>query len=520
MRTSALFFLAPLALVCGSAQALGLGQIQVKSKPGQPLLAEIPVVVNQPDELIGLRAQLASPETFQRVGLQMPKGLAADLNFNLAQDEEGLPVIRVTSNAPVDTPEVIFLMEINWGEGRIVREFSALIERPEIVNTAVPVIEDAIAAPSNLVTRNNQAVTVEEPQQNETNEETVPPSTTNPQKDAPQAIEKTIDANPEDVQAKEEQERTPPALTNEIIPTAPDLATKQEVPKRERVLPSATTIPEKHDTIQVTRGTTLSAIAKQIQPPGKSLNETMMALLRKNPDAFINGNIHQLRAGVILRTPSQETWTSEEVREANALVAAQTKQWQQWKASTVPESAQEIKSVDDNEAKAARTQNPATTMKEARLQIVPAASSENEPQGESGTSLQGKGDIRNNVEDAKAREAETLAVQNQEIEELQQKIQSLESLEQDQKKLLEMKNNQLTAIQQQLAKRQNKPKPKNTAQPPQQSETSTPFSPVWLTLGGGIVVLSLGIFFWRVRSRKRNLSAFLETEDEKNEEQL
>ncbi|MHB8911801.1 MAG: type IV pilus assembly protein FimV, partial [Lysobacter sp.] len=61
-----------LALASAGAAALGLGQIEVKSRIGQPLLAEIPIISNDPAELEELRAGLASPETFARIGLQPP----------------------------------------------------------------------------------------------------------------------------------------------------------------------------------------------------------------------------------------------------------------------------------------------------------------------------------------------------------------------------------------------------------------------------------------------------------------
>src|SRR5690606_38787247 len=63
---------AALLLAAGNAWARGLGQIQVKSKRNQPLLAEIPIVSTTPGELAALQARLASPETFRRVGLAPP----------------------------------------------------------------------------------------------------------------------------------------------------------------------------------------------------------------------------------------------------------------------------------------------------------------------------------------------------------------------------------------------------------------------------------------------------------------
>ena len=71
-----------LAITAGPASALGLGQLQVKSKPGQPLVAEIPIISSDPTELQGLQVQLASPEAFRRVGLEPPQGAASSLHFS------------------------------------------------------------------------------------------------------------------------------------------------------------------------------------------------------------------------------------------------------------------------------------------------------------------------------------------------------------------------------------------------------------------------------------------------------
>src|SRR5690606_39350901 len=84
----------------GLAFALGLGQIVVKSAPGAPFLAEIPIVAANPAELQDLRVRLASPETFRRIGLQPPDATLTALQFTVALDAQGRPVIRVTSATP------------------------------------------------------------------------------------------------------------------------------------------------------------------------------------------------------------------------------------------------------------------------------------------------------------------------------------------------------------------------------------------------------------------------------------
>ena len=64
-----------LLALSGAAMALGLGEIRVKSQPGQPLVAEIPIISSEPGELEQLQVRLASPVTFERVGLARPEGL-------------------------------------------------------------------------------------------------------------------------------------------------------------------------------------------------------------------------------------------------------------------------------------------------------------------------------------------------------------------------------------------------------------------------------------------------------------
>ena len=76
-----------LALLAAARRlALGLGQIEVKSQRGQPLLAEIPIISSDPGELEHLQARLASPDTFARVGLEPPEGMVTDLQFTVALD--------------------------------------------------------------------------------------------------------------------------------------------------------------------------------------------------------------------------------------------------------------------------------------------------------------------------------------------------------------------------------------------------------------------------------------------------
>ncbi len=136
--------LAGLLPVC--AAALGLGEIQSRSFLNQPLAAEIPVLSEAPGELSGLTVDLASPETFSQYGLQRPTFLG-DLAFAVQSGAAG-PVIRITSAQPVMEPFVTMLLEVRWSQGRLLREYTVLLDPPSFTGGAVrqPVQAPAAAA--------------------------------------------------------------------------------------------------------------------------------------------------------------------------------------------------------------------------------------------------------------------------------------------------------------------------------------------------------------------------------------
>ena len=121
-----------MALALGSSQvlALDLGQIQVKSALGQPLLAEIPLRPANPAELQNLSVQLASSEDFARAGISGGR-TTIPLHFSVANAGSDHPVIRITSSVAVDDPYLDLLIEVNSrAAGKSVREFAILLDPP------------------------------------------------------------------------------------------------------------------------------------------------------------------------------------------------------------------------------------------------------------------------------------------------------------------------------------------------------------------------------------------------------
>lgn len=128
-RSLKLSMLVALALGSTHAMALDLGQVQVKSTLGQPLLAEIPLHPANPGELKGLSVQLASSEAFARAGIVEGR-TTIPLQFNVTQNASGQPVIRITSASTVDNPYLDLLLEVKSSAGSSVREFAILLDPP------------------------------------------------------------------------------------------------------------------------------------------------------------------------------------------------------------------------------------------------------------------------------------------------------------------------------------------------------------------------------------------------------
>ena len=128
-RTLKLSMLVALALGSSQLLALELGQVQVKSALGQPLLAEIPLHSANPAELQGLTVKLASTEQFAHAGIVGGR-TSIPLHFSVANTAGAHPVIRITSSVPVDNPYLDLLLEVDGHAGKSVREYAILLDPP------------------------------------------------------------------------------------------------------------------------------------------------------------------------------------------------------------------------------------------------------------------------------------------------------------------------------------------------------------------------------------------------------
>ncbi|MGC8591147.1 FimV/HubP family polar landmark protein [Acidithiobacillus sp.] len=109
-------------LLPGVAQAVGLGELQVLSAPGEPFRAEIPIRSLTPQEAGDVRVSLASSSAFAMIHLPVAQGLE-HWHFQIRTDQH--PAVLITSPVPLPTPSLSFLVQLDWSGGRIVREYTA-----------------------------------------------------------------------------------------------------------------------------------------------------------------------------------------------------------------------------------------------------------------------------------------------------------------------------------------------------------------------------------------------------------
>lgn len=278
-----------------SLYALGLGDIQLNSALNQPLDAGIQVVSATADELATLKVSIAGDDAFRRFGLDRLDFLSG-VTLRVEGAATGQPVIRVRSSSAVTEPFLTLLVEATWSGGRMLREYTLLLDPPVFAPNSV--------ATAPLVTPQGRT--------------TPTPSGT---------IERPAAAAEPSPAPAPPPAPAPAAPVSAPVPAAPAVSSD----------PPAVA----GDTYLVKSLDTLYQIAAQIRPGSRSgINQTMIALYRANPTAF-GGNINLLRAGSVLRIPPAADIEAVSVGEASGEVARQYGAWRNAAATPATAAATE-----------------------------------------------------------------------------------------------------------------------------------------------------------------------------------
>jgi pilus assembly protein FimV len=385
--TTTLLALAGLALVPPEALAAGLGRLAVQSGLGQPLRAEVEVVNLQRGEAETLSARIASPDAFREAGVEYGV-IVPQVRAALERRGDNRYVIRLSTLNPVEEPFVDLLVELNWSAGRLIRQYTFLLDPAEYKGP------QPIAA--------------------------APPAAAAP---APEA--KPVEApKPPEVTAA-----TPPAPA----PAPAPAAAPAEKPAAAPPLAAAPTA-----TYEVKQGDTLGKIAAQYKLEGVTAQQMLVALYRANEDAFINKNMNLLRAGRVLSIPDRAAAEAVAQPDANKIVNAQFQDFNEYRAKL-------------GQAVAAAPAAGAAPQQRATGRIVAKADdSAAPPKPAARDELRiSKAEAAKSAKAAAQARADDIAARDRAIAEANSRVSELEKNVKDLQKLLELKNQQLAELQKQ-----------------------------------------------------------------------
>jgi pilus assembly protein FimV len=274
-----------LTLLPISVLAAGLGQLNVNSGIGEPLKAEIELLSVSPAEKNTLKANIAPESTYAAQGLDRPASHQG-IKVEITKSANGKDILKLQSNQPIDEPYLDMLVEVEWETGRILREYTVLLDPPGYkTSVAAPKVDvPAIKAKSNLAPK---------------------PIAKNDQSSAGSLVTANTSA-----------------VNSNSFGTADDYLTK--------------------------KGDTLSKIAGRMKPEGVSLDQMLVGLFEANPDAFDGKNMNRLKVGKILQTPTKEALDAIGRKEAVSEIKLQTANWNEYRnklagivESSIPQASEE-----------------------------------------------------------------------------------------------------------------------------------------------------------------------------------
>ncbi|NOZ38480.1 MAG: hypothetical protein GXP11_10570, partial [Gammaproteobacteria bacterium] len=341
------------------ASAMGFGNIKLNSALNEPLNADIELLSASVDDVSGLTVKLASREAFLRAGVDRPAFLTT-FKMEIKSRADDTYYIHLSSAQPVREPFLNFLLELSWYNGRILREYTVLLDPPGRVVKQPAVI----ATPE--VTQPAQIARAPEPEPVPTpaiEPEPVPVPESAPvvselpaKKEvvAPPepAAEETV-SKPESIQTAAEvlpkpENGTEPLLAaatagavvaggssafsddGELFPRIPLTDYHENKPAQ---APKSESIAQGKLDYGITRkGDNLWTVAKKLQAGDESVSiyQIMMALLKNNPDAFRGGNINRLKIGHVLRIEDPAMLQAMSDSEARAAYRIQTEEWEHY----------------------------------------------------------------------------------------------------------------------------------------------------------------------------------------------
>lgn len=277
--------IAAMLVQASPAWSLSLGRLSVQSTLGESLKAEIDISSITPEEASSLKVRIASPEAYQAAGVDYHAVLpATQISLQRRGDRQ---FIVLKSDKSVQEPFVDLILELNWATGRLIREYTLLIDPSTKTATTKP----EVSTPVDISSASSAAAS---------------------------------------------QGKSSPASPLAPIP----LASGEKPPAS-----GGGDQTSKGSEYRVKPGETLSTIATRNLSKGISLDQMLVAIYRNNSRAFIDNNINRLKAGVVLNIPSADkaasTVTPAQAREVIQAQSADFRAYTERLASAAPKSKNE-----------------------------------------------------------------------------------------------------------------------------------------------------------------------------------
>lgn len=267
--------------------ALGLGEIEMQSFLNEPLRAEVELLDTRQLTIDDIRIRLAGGDDFDRLGVERSYFLTS-IKFDIQVDERsGRGVIKLSTEEAVLEPFIDLIIEARWPNGRLLREYTVLVDPPAFRQDVI-------------------TVSASERIQEDTN------------------LEKPALA----------PESRPRASTTGSSTRGDSVAVREsslpagEMPQRAFSAETAD-VPRSGNRYMVKRDETLWQIASEGKPGGISVQQAMLEIQRLNPEAFINGNINRIKAGYIIYLPAAGEVSSDDLARALDEVRDQNQAWRE-----------------------------------------------------------------------------------------------------------------------------------------------------------------------------------------------
>ncbi len=264
--------LALFSIPTDALRALGLGEARVGSYLGQPLDISVRLLEADDAALDTLTVAPATPGDHERLGVPAD-ALALGLEITVDRRVDP-PQLRIRSRRNVNDPVVQVLVDARWSNGRVLREYTLFLDPPLI--------------------------------------------------DAPPPRRRAVETAPEATPAEAvEPER-------EAVPTPPRPAPRPA--PEERPEPVAEPVPPLRDDVvgPIGAGETLWGVAMAWRPDTTlTMNQVMLAIFERNPQAFIGGNVNRLRRGAELTMPDVASVRATSTVEADRRIREQMQAWRQ-----------------------------------------------------------------------------------------------------------------------------------------------------------------------------------------------